>query len=359
MAYTVNDFITEGMHIQHSNLYYDILKESDELNLMEQFMMNQSYINGLDIDQREILESVDGYLSESVDSDTMALVESEFMTKLEKVGSKLKEIWKKIIRALSYGMMKIANKFSTDNQTAKKIYKHLKKQDMKISKEDYEAIKRSLGRNSSKYYTKYIHDKRYYVNNPDKFAVTCPGVNDTDDFMSHLNYCLSLALTTDFAFFQVDLGTRNFMSPHQWVTSLDRFIGSAKDNAEAFGADKSIMEDFRRVWEANSKRGFVKIDYVEFFKKMDIQELQQMESRIAEIIKDNATERIKNAKGNMFNMNSKNEVNGIGTKTAVHYVYDDWIKIYSGVANTLVIYNALATLRDTVLMTLTSLYLAR
>ena len=39
MAYTVNDFITEGMHIQHSNLYYDILKESDELNLMEQFMM--------------------------------------------------------------------------------------------------------------------------------------------------------------------------------------------------------------------------------------------------------------------------------------------------------------------------------
>ena len=88
MAYTYRDFLNECENYNHSKEHYEIMKESAELMLMEQFIENQQFA------MENTTTFSEGYLMESVGEDYITEAE-------EKLGAKAVALVKKICAAIA------------------------------------------------------------------------------------------------------------------------------------------------------------------------------------------------------------------------------------------------------------------
>ena len=90
-AYTYANFITESFNYQHSQEYYDYMKELAEIELMESYLTTQQFL----LEEATEYSFVEGYLVETGDTDSVK-------TKLgEKAKNLLKKIWEGLKKAWS------------------------------------------------------------------------------------------------------------------------------------------------------------------------------------------------------------------------------------------------------------------
>ena len=80
---TVGQFLKECSNYEYSKERYDLMKECAELELMEQFISDQKYM------KENVMN--DDYYSESVDDESLVLLEESFKEKLDGVIEKIKK----------------------------------------------------------------------------------------------------------------------------------------------------------------------------------------------------------------------------------------------------------------------------
>lgn len=136
---TFKDFITECENYPHSKEHFDLMKESSELCLTEQFLMDQEFM----VTNSAIFEGVElpeGYLHESVDESTIDVMMEKFDVKKAVFNSKIYQGLVRILKALKNFFMKIGNKFDDTTSKGQAIKKRLA--NAKLEDVDVEAIKK-------------------------------------------------------------------------------------------------------------------------------------------------------------------------------------------------------------------------
>ena len=146
---TFKDFIYECENYEYSNEYYDIMKESSELELMENYLDNQRFLQ-----ESVIPDSIsDGYFSESVDNDRIQQI---MEAAEEKKKNLFKRIWEKIIKALEVVVSffkKLFNKNKNKNNKNDKVSLKNDEDDLEyddFDEDDFTSEKETDNKNTNK-----------------------------------------------------------------------------------------------------------------------------------------------------------------------------------------------------------------
>lgn len=135
---TFKDFITECENYPHSKEHFDLMKESSELCLTEQFLMDQEFM----VTNSAIFEGVElpeGYLHESVDESTIDVMMEKFETKKAIYNSKIFQGLQRILEVFKKFFIKIGNKFDSITSKGQEVRKKLA--DAKLEASDIASIK--------------------------------------------------------------------------------------------------------------------------------------------------------------------------------------------------------------------------
>ena len=134
---TFKDFIYECENYEYSNEYYDIMKESAEISLMENYLDNQRFLQ-----ESVIPDSIsEGYFSESVDNDKIQQI---MEAAEEKKKNLFKRIWEKIINALEVVLNFFKKLFNKNNQNDKVTLKNIY-DECDVTEEEIDNIFKKLG----------------------------------------------------------------------------------------------------------------------------------------------------------------------------------------------------------------------
>ncbi len=114
-ACTYRDFLIECENYNHSKEHYEIMKESAELMLMEQFVENQEFA------KENTIEFTEGYLMEAADADSVNAASEAIDKKgqglVKKIFSKIATVFKRFAAWIKKLFEKIASKFKKKRDT--------------------------------------------------------------------------------------------------------------------------------------------------------------------------------------------------------------------------------------------------
>ena len=103
---TVGQFLKECSNYEYSKERYDLMKECSELQLMEEFILDQKYM------KENVMN--DDYYSESVDDESLVLLQESFKEKImilrKKIMIKIILLIQKLMNTLSKFIKKLAER---------------------------------------------------------------------------------------------------------------------------------------------------------------------------------------------------------------------------------------------------------
>lgn len=117
---TFNDFMLECELYPYSNEYFELMKESSELELMEKYLENQKFVRN----NSKIINSgnfMEGYFSESIDTGNITALTEAAAEKAKGLLSKIGNMIKKLLGPIINFFKKIWAKIRGTDQRTKKI----------------------------------------------------------------------------------------------------------------------------------------------------------------------------------------------------------------------------------------------
>ena len=105
-SYTIRDFITEYSNVEYTKEYYDILKESVELECAETYIASQKYIQ----ENANIVDRFDGVFCESVEMYDLYEITEAAEEKKENIFKKIYGFFKKLLTRFVNALKKLWRK---------------------------------------------------------------------------------------------------------------------------------------------------------------------------------------------------------------------------------------------------------
>lgn len=161
MAQTFRDIIAEFSMTSHSAAYYDLMKECNELILMEQCLVNQKFLmeksvpSGINISE--------SFFMEAVNESTIQAIMEETETKKKNIFKKIFDAILKLFQHMKAFFKRIATSIEETNQRRNEVFDSLKKLGLiELTKEDVESLLNDLTSDKNfKYGT--IHKNQPYT----------------------------------------------------------------------------------------------------------------------------------------------------------------------------------------------------
>lgn len=121
MAKTFSEFAYECINYGHSQENYDIMKESAELSLMNQYIENQQF----NAENSAMLESYEGFFTESTSENNIQILTESFAEKAKSLGKKIANGFKKLLDTVIKFFKNIVAKLTNNENGVKDLFKCL------------------------------------------------------------------------------------------------------------------------------------------------------------------------------------------------------------------------------------------
>lgn len=126
MAKTFNDFVVECQAYPYSAENFNLMKECSELDLTAHFLESQAFIqDNHDMLFGEGVEISTGYMTESVDDNTIEVMTEKFEIRAGEIMSRMKTAIKNLIKTLRNLFMRLAPRFDENSKIAAEIIKKM------------------------------------------------------------------------------------------------------------------------------------------------------------------------------------------------------------------------------------------
>ena len=283
MAKTLRDFMVECNNYRYSTEYYNLIKECNELNLIERYLENQQFISEHhDMISNDIMSITEGYFAESVDDSAIDMVVDQFTERASNIGETIKNGLIKILNRFKNFLVTIVNNIKSASDVSKSIETKLSK--IKLTDDDVSSLQ-------------IIMDKAISSSNNGKECAFVPRANQPYLSKIKLNYISSdtkfIKLKSDIAAALSDSEVLADVLINKNATALneDNFGAISIDAIKSIcnsviNADKtdikSILAKLQSSW-ADAKRNGIKINISEKKLQKNINDLQEIIDKITEI----------------------------------------------------------------------------
>lgn len=121
MAQTFRDFIVECETFEYSQEFYEMMKESSTIKLMEQYLANQEFVNEYSESYKaEGIQFTEGYFFEADNAEATKNIKSELDGKKVGLGKRIIELVKKIWNSIKNFFIRIWDTITGNNQVEKR-----------------------------------------------------------------------------------------------------------------------------------------------------------------------------------------------------------------------------------------------
>ena len=194
MAQTIGQFITECENYQYSQEYYELLKECSELKLMERYLENQDFMEGVSSDE----EFTEGFLMEAGNEETKGNVKKSFKEKSSSAWNKIVTTAKNLLKKAINFFTKIGNLFDEQSRTAGRILKYFAKNGVSddVAKKIFDVYKHGIPQGKGLTNGFAFHKKQEY--DIGKIDFSNVKVSSPEN-LNELKYIIAGSLSTTFA----------------------------------------------------------------------------------------------------------------------------------------------------------------
>ena len=157
MAQTLGQFIEECEFFEYSSEYYSMIKECNEMALMEKYLENQEFISNIPAAST----FTEGYLMEAASEETTENVKKSLGEKAKGLVERVTKFFKNLIPKIIAAFTKFRNLFDSTTSDINAIYGYFKKNG--VSKESYQVMDSIFKR---------VHQHKFDFTNNQPFKVS-------------------------------------------------------------------------------------------------------------------------------------------------------------------------------------------